>query len=85
MPVNATIHTFRTSGRWYATGRGHVPESLFVKIFDYAKRRNEILRLNSGMCPGLSTDGAEFKWVVILDDAAGYGFPLMLMPPRHIE
>jgi hypothetical protein len=84
-PVNATVHTFSSSGMWYATGRGHVPKSMFVRTFDHAGHRSEILRLNGGRCPGLWADGKELKWVVLLDDAAGHGFPLMLMPPRHIE
>lgn len=78
---NATIHTFKDTGKWYATGRGFVPSEIFGPgFYNRIQKRERILEVNGGECPGLSGPGADFTWVVILDEKVDYGFPLMLKP-----
>lgn len=74
---NATIHTFKPSGKWYATGRGKVSPRVYINTHDTDRRRQTILEDNGGACPGLRGQGRTFTWVVIPDEDA-QGFPLML-------
>ncbi len=77
---NACLHTFRTTGKWYASGRASISADIFSSYFTHAARRQKILEENAGKCPGLSTRGEDFVWVVLLDDVASHGYPLMLRP-----
>lgn len=74
---NATVYTFKSSGKWYATGRGYVPREVYIETHDCDPRREKILQNNGGHCPGLSSSGSEFWWVVVPDESAD-GFPLLL-------
>lgn len=76
---NATIHSFRTSGKWCSKGRATVSEVVFRGL-NNPSRRQRILAENGGRCPGLNSRGETMVWVVLLDDDVGYGFPLMLRP-----
>ena len=76
--TNATIQTFRPTGKWYASARGTVPEEVF-EVFEQVTRRKLILQANGGRCPGLSSAGEEFNWVVTLDGDVNFGWPLMMI------
>lgn len=76
---NATFHSFRESGKWYATGRGHLSEDVF-SVYTREERRWKILRDNDNKYPGLSGPGADFIWVVIGDENISHGYPLLLKP-----
>lgn len=78
MTDNATFHTFRPSGKWYATGRGVCPESAFNPMLAHHERRAPILVTNDRRMLGLSGDGDGYDVVVVLDDAVNFGWPLML-------
>lgn len=76
--MNAEFLCFKKSGKWYSSGRGFVTESLY-EVFNTDERRLQILADNDGIFPGLSTQGADFIWVVIPDEDAP-GYPLLLKP-----
>lgn len=77
---NATFYSFRLSGKWCATGRGHLSERVF-KSFDRSDLlRDLIVEDNSGVYPGLSGRGSGFIFVVVPDDAVVFGYPLLLVP-----
>lgn len=76
---NGTLTAFRQSGKYYAEGRGYFPRDCFA-MQGHAIIRELILTHNSGKCPGLSGPGADFIWVVRIDDAVPYGCPLLLKP-----
>lgn len=77
--TNATFHSFKPSGKWYATGRGVLSPEVF-KVFDRGERRAEITKANQGKYPGLSGEGREFVFVVVADEDIPFGYPLMLLP-----
>jgi hypothetical protein len=84
---NATFYIFKRSGKYYTHERGVMPN-----IFGHAERPNDnavwsneerreaILRANQNHMPGLSTTGASFRVVVIIDEAVDFGYPLCLEP-----
>ncbi len=76
---NATFIMFRKTGKFYASERGHMPDT-FDMSFSNAEWRADILRANQNHMPGLSTTGYAFRVIVVLDDAVPYGFPLCLEP-----
>lgn len=78
---NATFHSFKPSGKWYATGRGHLSPDAFSVVFDKEARVHRILKDNDGKWPGLGGRGDEFTLVVFGDDNVDYGWPLMF--PRE--
>lgn len=78
--INATIHTYRVSGKWYATGRGVTDNTLYVNCHDSYSRRERLLVLNGDKCPGLRSRGDEFIVVVVPDENVECGFPLMIWP-----
>lgn len=86
MNPNATFHSFKRSGKWYASGRGFLSPEVFTASFDRNGRRERILQDNEGKFPGLSGRGDDFTFVVFGDDDLSYGFPLMLYsdiePPK---
>lgn len=77
--ANATFHSFKPSGKWYATGRGVLPEEVY-REFDLVKRRRLVPEANGGRYPGLSTVGTGFIRVIIPDDTHPNGFPLHWEP-----
>lgn len=79
---NATFHSFKESGKWYATGRGYLSSEVF-KVFDRDQRRDQIIKDNDGKYPGLSSTGSEFVFVVIGDENVEHGYPLMLKPVNN--
>lgn len=79
MSDNATFHSFKPSGKWYATGRGVLTKDVFEK-FDRSERRRCIVATNGDKYPGLSGPGSEFIFVVIADETVDFGYPLMLFP-----
>ena len=76
---NATFLSFRSSGKWYTTGRGFLPENAF-NCFEKNERRERIIEANNGKYPGLSGPGNDFILIIIGDESIDYGFPLMLFP-----
>jgi hypothetical protein len=76
---NATFHSFRESGKWYATGRGYLSPQTF-EVFTARARRAEILVSNGNKFPGLSGQGNDFTYVVIPDEDCPQGYPLLLNP-----
>lgn len=64
---NATIHTFKRSGKYYTSERG-----MSLLIEDHIKEdkttRQKILDANNGLIPGLSTTGYDYFIVLIPDD-----------------
>lgn len=81
MQENATFYYFKRSGKYYAEGRGVLPETAFgCKIANQIERRQELLRVNNNKMPGLTTTASEFFVVVIGDETVDYGWPLHLDP-----
>lgn len=87
--ANATFHYFKDTDKWYASERGVMPEEAFKPFlghgaFEYkppqVMTRERILRANGDKYPGLSTTGSNFRCVVIMDDDAEFGWPVMLEP-----
>jgi hypothetical protein len=79
---NATFHAFRASGKWYASGRGHLPKEVFA-VFERTERRLAIITANGGKFPGLNGPGEEFVFIVVADEDVDYGYPLMLAPGEN--
>lgn len=84
---NATFYTFKRSGKYYTHARGVMPDIFGHPdrpdnevAFGNEERREAILRANQNHMPGLSTTGASFRVVVIIDEAVDFGFPLCLEP-----
>ena len=73
--ANATFHSFKASGKWYATGRGVLPPEVF-QVFELPARRDLVLLSNGDCYPGLSGKGKTFIWVIIPDEDHPNGFPL---------
>lgn len=78
---NCTFHSFRESGKWYATGRGVLTADVF-RVWETVERRDHIVKDNEGCYPGLSSAGDGYVFVVIPDEGCPHGFPLMLYPPN---
>ena len=76
---NATFHSFRVSGKWYATGRGVLSPKVFG-VFERRDRRQVIVGDNGGKFPGLNSAGHEFIFVVFGDESLDHGYPLLLYP-----
>lgn len=74
---NATFNCFKPSGKWYAEGRGFVPD-FFTKdhAFSNQEKLIRVLRANDNKWPGLSGPGNDFVRVVFLDEEVDYGWPL---------
>lgn len=70
---NATFHSFKPSGKWYTTDRGHLPETIHT-VYTRRERQNLILAANGDRYPGLSHGGSHFTWVIIPDEE---GLPLL--------
>lgn len=83
MGENATFHSFKPSGKWYASGRGHLLKDVF-ECFTAVDQWKRILRANGGAYPGLKSIGAEFVCVVIPDEDVEFGYPLMLRPVQEV-
>jgi len=81
---NATFHAFRTSGKWYTTGRGYLSPGVFA-VFERHERREQIVADNGGRYPGLSGPGNDFIFVVVGDDSCDHGFPLLLYPTNQLQ
>ena len=81
MRKNATFYTFSAGGshKWWYEGRGHLSAEVFG-AHTIAERREQILRDNDGLCPGMSSAGSDMVIVVIADDDVDWGWPLMLYP-----
>lgn len=77
LEANATFHSFKLSGKWYATGRGYLSPEVF-RIFNTHGQRVRIVQDNGCKYPGLSGEGAEFIFVVIGDEDLDHGYPLLL-------
>ena len=75
---NATFTTFKTSGKYYAEGRGRVNAAIFEPLQGGVETRNALLKLNGNKVPGLSTTGSNFHLVVMLDPWVDFGWPLHL-------
>ena len=73
-PQEAMFYYFRTSGKWYAEGRGKIP------MMNATWTRDELLFVNNGAMPGLSEEGKGFRIVVIPEIEAVYGWPQILEP-----
>ena len=54
--TNATFHSFKQSGKWYATDRGLLTADVFA-VFETSKRRARIVAANGGRYPGLNSAG----------------------------
>lgn len=76
MPENATFYAFKKTGKWKYDGRGNLPHD-FTK---YDVFRDYIIASNGGLCPGMSTDAADYFIIVIPDADHPTGWPLMLKP-----
>lgn len=74
---NAAFHAFKTSGKWYTSGRGYLSPDVF-KVFGTGDRRRQIVFDNDGKYPGLSGPGDGFILVIVGDEMVNYGYPLML-------
>jgi hypothetical protein len=77
---NATFYTFKDSGKWSYEGRGYLSDAVFRECFSGHARREQILKDNGGLCPGMSTAGRDLIMVVIPDESHDTGFPLLLHP-----
>lgn len=67
MQTNATFHTFKSSGKYYTTGRGLMISNKQFIHPDLTTRAG-LLMQNKGLMPGLSGDGSEFHVTVIPDE-----------------
>lgn len=76
--MNATFHSFKKSGKWYASGRGIWPPAM-NKTFGNRERRELIASANNNAFPGISSKGSEFILVVIPDDDTPDSWPIMLI------
>lgn len=65
--TDTTYLYFKTSGKFYAEGKGNWPEDPFGKgpTGSWLFQRHEIKKANGGCLPGLSTNGLDFFIVVI--------------------
>lgn len=78
--ANATFLTFKPSGKYYASGRGVLPRSVFEPYYKAKDPREEILGANGGKMPGLNSTGRDKIVVVTPDDSVDFGFPIHLAP-----
>ena len=72
--VECDIHTFKPSGKWYASARGKCQTDIWR-----GNNRERMLALNDGKCPGLSGRGDDFIIVVITNEDCS-GIPFLSMP-----
>lgn len=72
---NATFHTFKPSGKWAYSGRGHASKLLF-DTFTHNEQRHVILDDNGGSVPGMNGNGVGYTIVVIPDEDCPHGWPL---------
>jgi hypothetical protein len=79
MKHNATFHAFKQSGKWYSSDRGNLSADTYT-VWETQERRDKILQANDGKYPGLNGTGSNFIFVVIPDEDAEHGYPLMLKP-----
>lgn len=77
---NATVYAYKMTGKWYAMGRFRADVDLFLRCHSSEERRARLLHLCGGKCPGLRGPGNDMVLVVIPDDHAPSGFPLMIWP-----
>lgn len=75
----ATFHSFKDSGKWYATGRARL-DPVFFTTFPPSRRKFLLTLLPDGKYPGLNSAGEEFTWVIMPDENHENGFPIMLRP-----
>lgn len=75
---NATFYIFKESGKYYADGRGFLPEKAFEPMLNHYERRGPILEANEGKMPGLNSIGDGFIIMIVPDANVEYGWPLML-------
>lgn len=74
---NATFHTFKASGKWKYSGRGHASELLF-HTYNHIDQRKVILDDNDGCIPGMSGNDNGLIIVVIPDENHTSGWPLYI-------
>lgn len=67
--VKAQFYYFKSSGKYYTQGEGVVPPT------NETWSRDQILALNGGRMPGLSSTGVDFQVVIIPDETAETGWP----------
>jgi len=68
----AMFYYFKASGKYYTEGKGEVP------LINAVWTREELLVANGFKMPGLSTDGADLRIVVIPEIETVYGWPQIL-------
>lgn len=68
-PQYAMFYSFRPSGKYYTEGRGLIPAMNVIWT------RQELLDVNGGKMPGLSTTGQDLRIVVIPEPETIYGWP----------
>lgn len=68
-PQYAMFYYFKESGKYYTHGRGLIPP------FNDIWTRKELLEVNGGKMPGLSTTGSDKRIVVIPEPETVYGWP----------
>lgn len=78
--ANATFHTFKPSGKWKYSGRGHCPSRVFESHTQEAKIE-AILAENDGCWPGMSSAATDLTLVVIPDEECLHGWPQMYVRP----
>lgn len=68
-PQKAMFYYFKESGKYYSDGKGLVPA-----INDIWTRK-ELLEVNGGKMPGLSTNGSDLRIVIIPEPKTVFGWP----------
>lgn len=78
---NATFFAFKTGGshKWAYSGRGYLSRDVFG-VHTVAERREQMLRDNGGLFPGMSGRADDYALVIIGDEELEYGWPLMFYP-----
>lgn len=79
----ATFHSFKKSGKWYASGRAHLPPKFFT-VFPSSRREWLLDHLPNRNYPGLSGPGRDLIWVIVPDESHSSGWPVMLRPEEEI-
>lgn len=68
-PQEAMFYYFKASGKYYTEGKGKIP------MINAVWTRQELLDVNGGNMPGLSTSGSNFRVVIIPEIEAVFGWP----------
>lgn len=77
MPEKAKFLYFKSTGKFYTSGEGVLPDDMW-DMHGNEEWRAAILRANQNHMPGLSTTGSNFIVVVLPGDETERGYPLHL-------